>query len=179
MSQMSQTLQPLHAANAAAPAPLCPMARMNALPITDRLVMLAIRAWVEAVRNDLPPSAAARAAFGAVGMADVASLIHALMTAVAYGARRPLDIARPCAGRLTDDESLLLDAIALGRASVGVDPALALRPLLTLAACRSARHLCAELAETLAHAGTALDDRLERLARRPVGFAPESAARLV
>ncbi|HRQ82814.1 MAG TPA: hypothetical protein PKZ97_17010 [Azospirillaceae bacterium] len=89
------------------------------------------------------------------------------------------DIARPCAGRLTDDESLLLDAIALGRASVGVDPALALRPLLTLSACRSARHLCAELAETLAHAGTALDDRLERLARRPVGFAPESAARPV
>ncbi|HRQ81361.1 MAG TPA: hypothetical protein PKZ97_09605, partial [Azospirillaceae bacterium] len=62
MSQMSQTLQPLHAADAAPPAPLCPMARMNALPITDRLVMLAIRAWVEAVRNDLPPSAAARAA---------------------------------------------------------------------------------------------------------------------
>jgi len=65
MSQMSQTLQPLHAADAAPPAPLCPMARMNALPITDRLVMLAIRAWVEAVRNDLPPSAAAPGGLGA------------------------------------------------------------------------------------------------------------------
>lgn len=167
MSHLSQTPYASSTLGASVAPPLCPMARMNGLPITDRLVVLAIRAWVEAVRNDLPPSAAARAAFGAVGMADVASLIHALMTAVAYGARRPLDIARPCAARLTDDESLLLDAIALGRASVGVDPALALRPLLSLAACRSARHLCAELANALAHAGTALDDRLARLARRP------------
>lgn len=176
MSQISQTPLASPARHASPPTTLCPMARMNGLPITDRLVVLAIRAWVEAVRNDLPSSAAARAAFGAVGLADVASLIHALMTAAAYGARRPLDIARPCAGRLTDDESLLLDAIALGRASVGVDPALALRPLLTPAACRSARHLCAELAETLAHAGSALDDRLERLGRRPPPVAGESAA---
>lgn len=171
MSSMSLTpqLSPVAARHTAAGValPLCPFARMSGLPITDRLVVLAIRAWVEAVRNDLPPSAAARAAFGAVGMADVASLVHALMTAVAYGARRSLDIARPCAARLTDDEGLLLDAIALGRATVSVDPALALRPLLTLAACRSARHLCAELAEVLAQSGGALDDRLEKLGRRP------------
>lgn len=147
-------------------AALCPMARVNCLPINDRLVALAIRAWVEAARNALPPSAAARAAFEAVGMADVASLIHAFMTAVAYGARRELDIPRPCAGRLTDDENLLLDAIALGRAPGGVDPGLALRPLLSAAACRSVGAICAELAETLAHCGSALDERIRKMGRR-------------
>jgi hypothetical protein len=169
MSFMTQS--PLALAAVASPVgsvslPLCPFVRMSALPITDRLVVSAIRAWVEVVRNDLPPSGAAQAAFGAVGMADVASLIHALMTAVAYGARRPLEIARPCAGRLTDDESLILDAIALGRPNIGVDPTPALRPLLNPPACRAARHLCAELAEVLAQAGASLDGRLERLGRR-------------
>lgn len=153
--------------------PLCPMARMNCLPITDRQVALGIRAWVEATRNKLPPAAAARAAFETVGMADAASLIHALMTAVTYGARRPLDVPRLCTGRLTDDENLLLDAIALGGAAGAlngaagrVDAVMALRPMLTTAACRPVAALCAELAKTLAHSGSALDGRLERLSRR-------------
>lgn len=149
--------------------PSCAMAGMCGLPITDRLVVLAIRAWAAAVRHDAAPGAAARAAFGAVGLADVASLIHALMTAIAHGARRPLDIAPPCGPRLTGDEGLILDAIALGRAAGGVDPALALRPVLTLSACRAAGHLCVELGRALADAGAALDGRLDRLGRRPAG----------
>lgn len=169
MSFMTQAPLPVPAA--ASPAggvslPLCPFVRLSALPITDRLVVSAIRAWVEAVRNDLPPSAAAQAAFGAVGMADVAALIHGLMTAIAYGARRPLEIARPCAGRLTDDESLILDAVALGRPNIGVDSTPALRPLLNPPACRAARRLCAELAAVLAQTGVSLDGRLKRLGRR-------------
>lgn len=146
------------------PAPA--MARLEDQPITDRLLVMAIRAWVDAVRADLPPCAAARACFEMVGSAEVASLVHALMTAIGYGVSRPLHIGRAACPGLTGDESLILDAVALGRARGSVDPAMVLRPFLTVAACRPVGHLCVELGRELAGRGMGLDGRLGRIGGR-------------
>ena len=146
---------------------------VDTLPEAERLVLWAVRTWVDGRRRDETADVPFAPAFIATGAADAAPLLHRLMVVMTCRARRPIRIAPPTLRQLMDDEMLILDAVALAQAGAPIDALLALRPILDDGGCRALRQLGPELGAALARGGLRLHRRLVRMtARRTTAALP-------
>ena len=86
---------------------------VSLLPLPDRLVVWAIRAWVIGLKRRIDAAEPIQAAFGKYGIPQAACLFEGLMSVVACGALRPLVVECVCHETISDDERILLAAAAL------------------------------------------------------------------
>jgi hypothetical protein len=82
----------------------------------DRVLLAAIRTWVDASRDNVDPVPPLRQGLDAIGAHDAAFSIHAIMTAIARAVRRPVAIHHPRCPNLSGDEQRLLHAASLTQA---------------------------------------------------------------
>jgi hypothetical protein len=83
------------------------------LGTADGLLLLAMRCWVEDYQANADPIPRLQTALHSAGAHDAASPIDSLMTTVARGARRTVDVHCPLCPNLSDDEKRLLHAASL------------------------------------------------------------------
>jgi hypothetical protein len=91
--------------------------QMEDLGTADGVLLLAIRWWVEDYRANADPIPRLQTTLHNAGAHDAAFPIDSLMTAVARGARRTVDVHCPLCPNLSDDEKHLLHAASLVQAN--------------------------------------------------------------
>ena len=148
--------------------------RTSSLSRTDRLVLWSIRAWVIGLKRRLDVVPPLREAFDRFGIADAAELVDGLMSVIACGAVRTLNVECVCSAAVSDDEGRLLAAAALHQGGRSFEARFLLRELLTPAASCDAGDILERLGAVL----TAGDHRLSgwTIAGARFAFAPAPAA---
>ena len=144
---------------------------VSQLPLPDRLVLWAIRAWVIGFKRRIDSAEPIRAAFGKYGVPEASCLIEGLMSVVACGALRPLAVECVCHETVSDDERVLLAAAALHQDGRGFEACFPLRTMLSPSASRGAGEILDRLGGLLAGAGLTLfrwPPRTERYVLGPV-----------
>lgn len=129
---------------------------MSRLPLSDRLVVWAIRAWVIGLRRRIDAGEPIRAAFGKYGIPEAAYLIDGLMSVVACGASRTLAIECVCHDAISEDERVLLAAASLHQDGRGFEARFLLRTILSPTASGGAGEILDRLGVLLAGAGLRL-----------------------
>jgi hypothetical protein len=129
---------------------------VSQLPLPDRLVVWAIRAWVIGLKRRIDAVEPIREAFGRYGIPEAAYLIDGLMSVVACGASRPLAVECVCHDTISDDERCLLAAAALHQDGRGFEARFPLRTMLSPGASRGAGEILDRLGGLLASAGLTL-----------------------
>lgn len=140
-----------------------------ALSLEEQLVLWAMRVWVSHFKRDQPPCAAFSRAFAIVGAAEAADHLGALMSVIASGAIRSIEIRCPACPALADDEALLLGAVA--KAQRGVLSAVfpPLQDLVIYSAARAATSPLVEFGRALLAAGHVLPQRIGPDAPQAIG----------
>ncbi|MGD9615532.1 MAG: hypothetical protein AB7H90_09025 [Alphaproteobacteria bacterium] len=147
---------------------------VSTLPLPDRLVIWAIRAWVIGPKRRLDTAEPMRAAFGKYGIPEAAYLIDGLMSVVACGALRPLTVECVCHDPISDDERVLLAAAALHQDGRGFEARFLLRTMLSPTASNGAGEILDRLGALLADAGLTLFRWPPRTERYVLGPAPKA-----
>ena len=147
---------------------------VSQLPLPDRLVVWAVRAWVIGLKRRIDAAAPIQAAFGKHGIPEAACLIDALMSVVACGALRPLVVECVCHETISEDERVLLAAAALHQNGCGFEACFLLRTMLSPGASRGAGEILERLGALLADAGLTLFRWQPRTERYVLGPAPRS-----
>jgi hypothetical protein len=142
-----------------------PVMEADHLAFPDRFLLWSIRKWVIGHKGVPQALAMLESAFSRTGMPCGAFRLDALMQAVTAGAARRIAVHAPCCSQVSQDEILLLDAIALAQTDTKVDVAFLLQQFLTPAGARIAEQLLRELACALEEAGMRLTLRTRRVPR--------------
>jgi hypothetical protein len=115
----------------------------------DRLMLWAMRVWVIGLKQRVDVAEPMRTAFDLFGIAPAAELVDALMSIVACGATRVLDIECVCHKAVSEDERRLLAAAALHQNGGSFEASFILRSMLSATASRAAAELLDRLSEAL------------------------------
>jgi hypothetical protein len=148
---------------------------VSRLPLPDRLIVWAIRAWVIGLKRRIDAAEPIQAAFSKHGIPEAACLIEALMSVVACGASRPLAVECVCHETISDDERSLLAAAALHQDGCGFEARFLLRTMLSPSASRGAGEILDRLGVLLASAGLTLFRWPPQTERYVLGPAHETA----
>ena len=126
----------------------------DTLDPAERVLLVAIRCWVEAYRQDEDPMPRLCHGLDSAGSGDAAFCIDNLMTIIARGVAQPITIHCPSCRLLSDDEKRLLHAASLAQAGQGHLAEQALRTaLLSAQSAECALDPLQSLAALLAEAG--------------------------
>ncbi|WP_428493163.1 hypothetical protein [Rhodopila sp.] len=87
----------------------------GALDPAESVLLIAVRSWVDAYRQDEDPMPRLCQSLDAAGVSDAAFSVGRLMTAVAGSAVQPMSIHRPSCRHLSNDEKRLLHAASLAQ----------------------------------------------------------------
>ena len=147
---------------------------VSQLPLPDRLVVWAIRAWVIGLKRRIDSAEPIRTAFGKYGIPEAACLVDALMSVIACGALRPLAIECVCQDEISDDERVLLAAAALHQDGHGFEARFLLRTMLSPSASSGVGEILDRLGGLLASAGMILFRWPPRTERYVLGPAPQA-----
>ena len=147
---------------------------VSRMPLPDRLVVWAIRAWVIGLKRHIDAAEPIRAAFGKYGIPQAACLIEGLMSVVACGALRPLAVECVCHETISDDERILLAAAALHQDGSAFEARFLLRTMLSPSASRGAGEILDRLGGLLSGAGLTLFRWPPQTERYVLGPAPEA-----
>jgi hypothetical protein len=151
---------------------------LSQLPLPDRLVLWAIRAWVIGLKRRIDVADPIREAFGRYGAPEACCLIDALMSVVACGASRQLAVECVCHDAVSDDERILLAAAALHQDGRGFEARFLLRTMLSPDASNGAGEILDRLGAVLAGTGLTLfrpPPRTERYVLGPAADAGSAA----
>jgi len=133
-------------------APDCPT-EGPALPLADRLLLWAMRAWVIGLQRRLDVVEPTRSAFARYGVIDAVELVDGLMSVLACGAAQVLRVECVCHPRLSDDEARLLRAASLHQGNRGFEARFLLRAMLTAEASRDAGEILDRIGRVFAERG--------------------------
>jgi hypothetical protein len=147
---------------------------VSRLPLPDRLVVWAVRAWVIGLKRRIDAAEPIQAAFGKYGIPEASYLIDTLMSVVACGALRPLAVECVCHDTISDDERILLAAAALHQDGSGFEARFLLGTMLSPGASRGAGEILDRLGRLLAGAGLILFRWPPQTERYVLGPAPEA-----
>jgi len=147
---------------------------VSLLPLPDRLVVWAIRAWVIGLKRRIDAAEPIQAAFGKYGIPQAACLFEGLMSVVACGALRPLAVECVCHETISDDERILLAAAALHQDESGFEARFPLRTMLSPTASSGAAEILDRLGALLGSAGLTLFRWPPQTERYVLGPAPEA-----
>jgi len=136
---------------------------VHGLPVTERIVLWALRAWVIGQRKRMAVDAVITERLEWIGAERLAPLFDGLMSATALGAVRPLTVQCVCQPGVSEDERALLDALALAQKGRSFETV-----LLPAMAAEVARLACL-IGEGLSQAGRVLN-------LRPLGSAQYALA---
>lgn len=107
----------------------------------DRLLLWAMRAWVIGLKQRVDVAEPMRAAFDRFGVREAVELVDALMSIVACGATRVLEIECVCHKAVSEDEKRLLTAASLHQNGGSFEARFILRSILSATASRAAAEL--------------------------------------
>ena len=107
----------------------------------DRLLLWGMRAWVIGLKQRIDVAEPMRVAFDRFGIPDAVELVDALMSIIACGATRVLDIECVCHKAISEDEKRLLIAASLHQNGSSFEARFILRSILSSAASRAAAEL--------------------------------------
>jgi hypothetical protein len=147
---------------------------VSQLPLPDRLLIWAVRAWVIGLKRRIDSAEPIRAAFGKYGIPEAVYLIEALMSVLARGASRPLAVECVCHDTISDDERCLLAAAALHQGRQGFEARFLLRTMLSPTASSGAAEILDRLGALLADAGLSLYRWPPKSERYVLSPAPEA-----
>lgn len=129
---------------------------VSQLPLPDRLLIWAMRAWVVGLKRRIDAAEPIREAFTRYGIPEAACLIDGLMSVVACGASRTLAVECVCHEAISDDERTLLAAAALHQGGCGFEARFLLRTMLSPTASNGAGEILDRLGALLADSGLVL-----------------------
>ena len=138
------------------------------LPWAEKLLVWAVRQWVETSRNNGDFHGMLREAFRLARVADGYLAFDELLTVVSASATRPITLGTPRCGSVTPDERILLGVVASLQQSDCIEGSQLLGRLLAPAGVRLAQPPAARLARLMAQGGLQL--------RRPLLIQAEDTA---
>lgn len=127
--------------------------RWEDLSFAQRFAVWSLRLWLAEQLGDETACSRCDAAFAVAGAAEARGALDRLMRCVAGMPRRPVRLAPVNKPALSDDEALLLRALAVAQADGRVDGQLMLRPMFGPDACRAVHQHCAAYAQALGSVG--------------------------
>jgi hypothetical protein len=130
------------------------------LPFGEKLVLWAVRIWVQAIKQEANAQTVLRAGFARAGAPEAHPALDDLMTIIATSAQCGIDVRCPKCSSISPDEQRLLGAISAWQNEV--NPYLAdsfLSAWIPPSALRIARTPTAQLAQALKVAGIAIRPR--------------------
>ena len=145
------------------------------LPFSEKLILWAVRFWVDALKREVNAQSVLRNALRLAGARDAHPPLDDLLTILATSANNGIDVRCPKCPSVSPDERRLIGAIAAWQHDL--DPAFAdsfMSPWLPPSALRVARTPAAQLARTLKEAGLRLRMQ-DRALRQPEQGRPEIA----
>ena len=125
----------------------------------DQFALWSMRKWVMGHRGSPTALALLESAYARTSADGAVVHLDGLMRAITAGASRRIAVHAPCCTAVSNDELLLIDAIALAQAEMKVDVAFLLRRFLTAAGARAASAPLKSLALALRDSGLRLTVR--------------------
>lgn len=130
------------------------------LPFGEKLILWAVRIWVQAIKQEANAQTVLRTGFKRAGAPDAHPALDDLMTIIATSAQCSIDVRCPKCSSISPDEQRLLGAVSAWQNEV--NPYLAdsfLCAWIPPSALRVARTPTAQLAQSLKIAGLAIRPR--------------------
>ena len=125
----------------------------------ERIVLWTMRAWVIGITQKIPVEEQIQDAFNRIGAPDATGQLYGFMWILSQGASRMLNVDCVCQPRLSRDERMLLDIMALSQHERTFEAMLLLRSLVRRGSAVAAAESAIKVTRSLSAAGFILPVR--------------------